>query len=540
MTREKYESLKSGNERIKNGRKVSVRKDYRTDGYQNMLNKYGTYRDSTEYYHYVGEDMAMSPELVQQYEGNGLFAKIIDAPAEEAVKHGFELNILDEKIKDAIEDKLDALDYEEKFATAIKWARLFGGAIIVMLIDDGRALEDPVDWIHAKNIDELRVFERAIVQPDYTALYQVYGDGEMPGDRDLFGKPQWYYISSISGFFKVHASRVLVFKNSTMPEVGATIEYYYWGVPEYVRIKRVLKETITAHGDAVKLLERSVQAIYKMKNLAQLLATDAGEDQALKRLEVIDMARGILNSIAIDAEGEDYSFQQFSVTGISEVLDSTCNMLSAITQIPQTILFGRSPAGMNATGQSDLENYYNFIERIQKVMIKPNLFILLQVICFVEAKMGRIDNIPDFRIEFNPLWSLTDTEQASLDQTKAQVAQTKAYTAQVYVDMGALDPSEVREGLKGSDDYQIEDLIDEDAPDILTKAERDALMQYKMQALTQEEGGGEQDNPLAAMMGGGGMPGAASGMPVEEESPEAKMKQAKDGKKGLLKKLFRG
>lgn len=51
-------------------------------------------------------------------------------------------------------------------------------------------------------------------------------------------------------------------------------------------------------------------------------------------------------------------------------------MLSALTNIPQTILFGRSPAGMNATGESDFENYYNFIERIQKqdVKEKPQIF----------------------------------------------------------------------------------------------------------------------------------------------------------------------
>ena len=52
-------------------------------------------------------------------------------------------------------------------------------------------------------------------------------------------------------------------------------------------------------------------------------------------------------------------------------------MLSSLTNIPQTLLFGRSPAGMNATGESDLENWYNFVERIQKLMLKPNLLVLL-------------------------------------------------------------------------------------------------------------------------------------------------------------------
>ena len=66
---------------------------------------------------------------------------------------------------------MDDLDFESKFATAEKWARLYGGSIIVMLVDDGRGLEEPLDWENVRTIEELRVFERAIVQPE-TAVSQ--------------------------------------------------------------------------------------------------------------------------------------------------------------------------------------------------------------------------------------------------------------------------------------------------------------------------------------------------------------------------------
>lgn len=115
------------------------------------------------------------------------------------------------------------------------------------------------------------------------------------------------------------------------------------GHPEYVKIKRALRECITSHEDGVKLLERSVQAIYKMKNLANMLSTEDGENKVLQRLQVIDMARGILNSIAIDTDGEDYDFKSLQMSGVKDVIDSTCNMLSAVTNIPQTILFGSFP-----------------------------------------------------------------------------------------------------------------------------------------------------------------------------------------------------
>lgn len=456
------------------------RKNYRIDGYQNLLNKYGTTQDNTESYIYMPEGVIPDMELTRQYESNGLFAKIIDTPAEEVVKHGFELGLDDESVEQSIKDKLDDLDFEEKVSTAIKFARLYGGSIIVMMINDGKGLDEPVDWKKVRGIDELRVFERAIVQPDYQSLYENYGELFTERTRSRFGEPQFFNVYSITGYFRVHESRCLIFRNGTLPEQGMVQEYRFWGIPEYLRIKRQLRETITAHGDSVKLLERSVQAIYKMKNLAQLLATDEGENQVLKRLEVIDMARGILNSIAIDSEGEDYSFQTFQLSGVKDVIDSTCNMLSAITEIPQTILFGRSPAGMSATGESDLENYYNYIDKIRKLMLKHNLIKIIDLVCQAEYKNGKIPEIPHYKLVFSPLWSLSETEQAQVNQVKAATAQTKAATAQIYVDMGVLDPSEVRNGLKSSEDYVIEDLIDENSPDI-TDAEMQTLLQGVME-----------------------------------------------------------
>lgn len=444
---------------------------HREDGYVNLLNKYGTTQDNSEAYKYEREPIIPDMQLTSLYEGNGLFSKIIDTPAEEALKHGFDLNVKSDELNAFIEDALDDLEWEEKAATAIKWARLYGGAIIVMLIDDGRGLEEPVDWENIHSIDELRVYERAIVQPDYTSLYKQDYGGKGRGNRvSKFGQPEFYYVSSIYGSFTVHESRCLVFRNGVLPEQTSNTTYLFWGMPEYVRIRRALRETITAHTDSVKLLERSVQAIYSMKGLAALLTTDDGENQVLKRLQVIDMARGLLNSIAIDSDGENYDFKTLQFTGVKDVIDATCNMLSALTNIPQTILFGRSPAGLNSTGESDFESYYNFVERIQRLMLKRNLRDLLDVVFRAGVSSGEILEEPDYKLKFNPLWSLSETEQATVDQTKANTAKTKAETAQIYVDMQALDPSEVRNRLASDEAFDVEDIITEDDEEDLLKS----------------------------------------------------------------------
>ncbi len=439
----------------------------RYDGYTNMLNKYGTPRDNSTAYQFVPETFTSDIELTNQYTSNGLFAKIIDAPAEEAVKHDFDLGVQDKVFEDYIRRRIEDTEFESNAETGLKWARLYGGGAILMIADDGvDNLELPLNLDGLKRIEELRTYERAVITPDYKSLYTGYG--QRVNNRALIqsGMPEYYQIDSYTGSFRVHGSRLLLLRNGRLPERTLSQEYRFWGQPEYNKLKRALREAITANSDGVKLLERSVQAIYKMKNLAELLQTEKGEDDVLKRLEAIDLARGILNSIVIDNEGEDYDFKSFTLTGIKDVIDSTYNMLSAISNIPQTILFGRSPAGMNSTGQSDLENYYNYVDRYRKADLRKAYKTYIDLLCIAGKNSGELKEVPEYKFTYKPLWNLSETEQATVNKTNADTEYTKAQTAQVYVDMGALDPTEVRDGLKQDGNYDIQELIDETDGDL--------------------------------------------------------------------------
>lgn len=435
---------------------------YRSDGYVNLMNRYGTTKDTTERYRFQPEPVIPDDLLTMYYEGNGLFAKIIDTPAEEAIKHGFSLDGLkDQEIEDFYAEALDELDWEETAMTAIRWARLFGGSIVVMLVNDGRGLEEPLDWRNIRSIDDLRVFDRSVIQPDYGSMFNYSPEDPFRTRGSRLGMPERYYVSSRYGSFIVHDSRCLVFQNGILPENTSNSIYQLWGIPEYVRIHRAIRDAEVAHGSATKLLDRSIQAVYKMKDLSAELATEEGETRVLRRLQTIDMARGLLNSITIDSEGEDYDFKTFQFSGVADVIDATCNFLSALTSIPQTILFGRSPAGMNSTGDADLENWYNFLERLQRRMIKKNLRYLLSVIFQAGVSTGEVDEVPKIKVTFNPLWSLSESEQADLEAKKAQTQLTRAQTAQLYIDKQVIDPSEVRKKLADSEEFDVENMLDE-------------------------------------------------------------------------------
>jgi len=82
------------------------------------------------------------------------------------------------------------------------------------------------------------------------------------------------------------------------------------------------------------------------------------------------------------------------MTGVKDTIETADNMLSAVSNIPATKLFGRSPDGMNTTGHSDMENWYSYVDGIRNPQIKPNLQILLDVIIRGGIAQGEITEEP--------------------------------------------------------------------------------------------------------------------------------------------------
>lgn len=437
---------------------------YREDGYVNMLTSYGTARDASTAYTFKGASIVDDTTLTDQYISNGLFAKIIDAPAERAATGEFEFGSTDEELNKIIYEALDDLEWVNVATQGTIWTRLFGGALGVMLIEDGGTLEQPVNYSKVTGIEEIVLFERPCVEPDYTITTFTNGGDGRTLRRDI-RDPEFFRVTSRMGSFVVHESRCLIFKGKKLPENTPFQQYEYWGVPELVRIQQELRQAVTSHGYSVRMLERCIQAVHKMRDLADKLSMPEGEAEVLRRMQTVDLARSLFNTIILDSDGEDYAFQTFTLSGVKDILDGTCNMLSAVTQIPQTVLFGRSPAGENATGDSDMENYYGFLGTIQSVVLKPVLQRLLDIILTQKKNMAIIQEIPRIKVTFSPLTKTSDSEQATLDKQKADAAFVRAQTVQTYIGAQVLQPEQAYNALKETDDFNVEDIVDDDDGD---------------------------------------------------------------------------
>ena len=406
--------------------------EIRDDGpYENVFLNVGNKGDRSAYTRAVTPRLLQYTELEGLYEGDGFARRIIDLPAEEMVRAGYDI----EGVEDDgdVRAELENIQALEKLCDALRWSALYGGSIVVMLINDGGLLEEPLNVEAAKSLEQLRVYDRWQV-----THHQKYLD---PNDM-RFGKTQLYMVSPIEGSpYVVHESRCLVFDGTPVPD-RIRERNDGWGASKLQQCYDQLTRFGMSHYWANQLLERAQQAVHGIPELTNLLRSPGGEALVKKRVDLVDMTRSINNTIVIDAV-ETYDLKSTALSGVADIVDRLGLALSAVTGIPESLLFGRQQGGLNSTGKSDLENWYAKIGQDQNTILLPQLDKLVTVQLHV---MGKYTDY--YLIKFHPLSVPSKKDTAETDYKRAQ-------TFEILNNIGALDASEVRKMLP-DEGYDIE------------------------------------------------------------------------------------
>jgi hypothetical protein len=248
---------------------------------------------------------------------------------------------------------------------------------------------------------------------------------------ERYGKPEFYEVTPTSGVpFKVHWTRCSLLDGVDVPDRERAKEQG-WGDSVLQACYIRLAALAGVYCNVESITEDFIQTILKMENLQELIAADQ-EDLVQKRINIIDQTRHVLNTILLDSR-EDYDKKASSVTGLDGIIQEFAVALSAVTNIPVTKLMGRSPAGENATGESDMRQWYDEVAALQKDKLRPPLDWVIGVLqdCSEYKLPG-----DELAVTFLPLWQPTDKEKADAYKTNAEADAS-------YIDRGVLLPEEV-------------------------------------------------------------------------------------------------
>nr|DAZ60783.1 MAG TPA: Portal [Caudoviricetes sp.] len=298
----------------------------------------------------------------------------------------------------------------DRLNEGLRWGRLYGGAAGLILVRGQEDLSKPLDLdvVYPGSFRGLYILDRWMGITATNGLVLEAGDPV----------PEYYAITDAEGHTaaRVHHSRVIRFTGRELPMVERMAEMY-WGESEI----EALYEEVVAHDNvSANMVALTFQAnvnTMEVKGLEQLFGIGSG--QAQRRFWNVMQAQSVLRSnfgTQLVEQGTKLTNTQYTFTGLQEVYESMCLNLCGASHYPMTKLFGRSPAGMNATGESDLKNYYDYVDSQREAKLRPALQKLLPVLAM--SAWGFVPDDLDF--SFPSLWTPTAMETAEITLKKAQ------------------------------------------------------------------------------------------------------------------------
>lgn len=301
----------------------------------------------------------------------------------------------------------------------VKWGRLYGGAISVLLID-GQDPRTPlrVDTIGPGQFKGLLTLDRWQVEPSLNDLVTELGPH--------LGLPRYYKVQANAPALRglpIHYSRIVV------RAVGVDLPYQQrltenlWGISVLERLYDRMIGYDTASTGVSQLVGKAAMRTLSVKDLRSVVAAGGKPLEGL--MAYTDMMRrfqGIEGITLIDGEDKFEVQTHGAFSGIGDVLLQLGQQLSGALQIPLVRLFGQSPAGLSATGESDLRTYYDNVSKEQARTLYTGVSKLYRVL----ARSLGVPVPPGFNIGFTSLWDLSDEEKATVANNTAD-AITKAY-----------------------------------------------------------------------------------------------------------------
>lgn len=354
--------------------------------------------------------------------------KIIDIPVEDAFRKPVILEGLKDEDLKTLQAAYDEFDSENRLKRALKQERLFGGSTMLGLFmrPPDENLADPFDWRDLRPgeykgfnvVDVSRLSSTAWETNPFSPEYDLITDLLING-------------------VQVHSSRQVILDgrplvNRASQRIIENFRYNPCGFGESVLapLYDTLTRAIGTQQGAYHLVNMASCLIVGLTNARSIHAVNGGAESKIR--EAIEML-SIYRAAFIDGKDVDFRQHSSSFGSVPELITTYEMLLAAGSDIPVTRFLGKSSDGMNATGQGDLENYYNNLGAWQRsYLMQRQRRIYDWTGAGIWGGKAWAEKSKDFKLVYEPLWNLSGPEQGEVDSIYVNVVKT-------LLDAGVID-----------------------------------------------------------------------------------------------------
>lgn len=398
---------------------VAVKAAMTADSFQNFMLNLGIGTDNPNSAGTYGFNPITKQQVLLEWmhRGSWVAGIAVDVPADDMSRAGIEITSgMEQQDVQKVESLASKLHFWSSVGDCVRWARLYGGAIAVHMVDGqdvSTALR--IDSIGPGQYRGLMVFDRWQLIPSLNDLVDEQGPS--------LGLPKYYTVSQDAPAFrgkKIHYSRVIRMIGIKLPYRQALNEDL-WGISVLERLHDRMIAFDSASTGAAQLVYKSYLRTLKLAGFRNAVA--AGGDAMKGVLAQVEMMRRLQSQEGIsiiDSEDEFQLDQASTFSGIADAIMQFGQQLAGALQMPMVRMFGQSPAGLNSSGESDLRTYYDGINSAQKRDL--NVGVDTGYRCMARSEGVKIGE--SFGFEFSPLWLLTENQKTEIGDKTAQSVST--------------------------------------------------------------------------------------------------------------------
>ena len=411
---------------------------FRSDSWSNLVTGLGVLgRDRKESTTFSSEYRLNEQLCRNLFTYSGLARRICEMPVTDAFRKWF---TLEGDTDNLILNECKRLSVKQEMSRGWSWSRCYGGTLVVVMANDGRLLDEPLDENNIRDIERLRVYHRWRV-----SRMSYYLDENDP----KYGETETFLIAPNQPFqrsFFVHESRCLVFDGvDVAPEIR--VGNQWWGDSVYQSIYQRLRGLGESYLNVEHIIGEFILMIMKIKGLSQKLAENK-ESEVINRIVTNNMTRHLMGGYAVDLDGEDATRTSATTTGLKDLIEVLMMGLSADVQIPIRKLFG-SPiqaAGLGKDGDQETNDYNEWVIGQRDKHAQNPMERLVRLIQLQKAGPFGGQELPNWKLIWAPIQE--DSLATQLDNKTKQATIDRA-----HFDMGVLDPQEIRDARFGGDSF---------------------------------------------------------------------------------------
>ena len=312
------------------------------DGLQNVITGLGTDRDKVmgNRHHYVPLTYG---QLRAAYRGSWAHRKVVDIPADDATRNWRTWQGDPAQVR-AVERLEERLQVRSRVNETIRNARLYGGAAIMLVFNDG---VDPVTPL--EKVDQGSLVKVHSIESTYLKATDYF---------DVTVGPEYYRLYS---GVPIHTSRLARVIPRPIPDSYNREE---WGDSVLQTCMMEANNLLSVEQSLAHMISEAKVDVIKIKDLISMLGNADFEQILVKRLTMVNHMKSLVNAQVLDAEDE-WEQKRTDFANIPSAADTFMQLMASAADIPMTRFTSQSPGGLNATGDSDIRNYYDSIRADQ-------------------------------------------------------------------------------------------------------------------------------------------------------------------------------